>query len=310
MKFILGFKKSKFVKRVIGLLRVVYFPLFLIDQAKLTTYRINGPEETVREIVREKKSISRFGDGEMNLILKEKGIGFQKYNSNLKRELVQTLQGSTENLIAFPHALKGTKRDRFFVKTFWWSYLVRNFSKVTKIFKLSNRDVFYDASFTRIITELKNKRQIDNVVYLVKKIWDNKDIILIEGEGTRFGVGNGLLNTAKSVHRIVAPEKDAYEVIEKLEVSTLKLISEFENSENIIVLLALGPTATVLSSRLSTRVQAIDIGHFDLQYEFFKRNSYDAVDVENKYDNESYLGNHVTDEKDEQYLSEIYKKVN
>ena len=37
----------------------------------------------------------------------------------------------------------------------------------------------------------------------LKLIWKNRDVVLIEGVYTRFGVGNDLLSGAKSVTRIL-----------------------------------------------------------------------------------------------------------
>ena len=38
---------------------------------------------------------------------------------------------------------------------------------------------------------------------LLKRIWDGKDIVIVEGEKTKLGMGNDLLSNAKSIRRII-----------------------------------------------------------------------------------------------------------
>ena len=44
----------------------------------------------------------------------------------------------------------------------------------------------------------------------LKKIWNGKNIIIIEGRYSRLGVANDLFNNAKSEKRILCPEKNAF----------------------------------------------------------------------------------------------------
>lgn len=45
----------------------------------------------------------------------------------------------------------------------------------------------------------------------IKRIWLNRDILLIEGEYSRLGVNNDLFSGVRSLQRILCPAKDAYE---------------------------------------------------------------------------------------------------
>jgi hypothetical protein len=56
-------------------------------------------------------------------------------------------------------------------------------------------------------------------------------------------------------------------------------------------------------------VQTIDIGHFDLQYEYLMKGYYKKVDVENKYDNELFNGELFAKNLDGQYSRQIFKKI-
>lgn len=77
-----------------------------------------------------------------------------------------------------------------------------------------------------------------------------------------------------------------------------------------MVILALGPTATVLASALADcGVQALDIGHIDIEYEWFLKGTKTRVAVSGKYTNEVFKGNEVEDCKDSRYLSQIIERI-
>ena len=73
-----------------------------------------------------------------------------------------------------------------------------------------------------------------------------------------------------------------------------------------MILLAIGPTATILAYDLYKEgYQAIDIGHVDIEYEWFLRQAKTKIKIENKYVCEAGAGQNVGDIQDEKYLSEI-----
>lgn len=87
---------------------------------------------------------------------------------------------------------------------------------------------------------------------------------------TRFGVGNDLLDNAEAVSRILGPAESAFDYL-----AELLSACEFECTkyQSPLVLLALGPTATVMTWKLQQRgIQAIDVGHLDIYYEVILRN--------------------------------------
>ena len=42
----------------------------------------------------------------------------------------------------------------------------------------------------------------------MKQIWKDRDIIIVEGELSRLGVGNDLFDNAKDIRRILCPAKN------------------------------------------------------------------------------------------------------
>jgi glycosyltransferase family protein len=121
------------------------------------------------------------------------------------------------------------------------------------------------------------------MVPLIKQIWENRGVCIIEGEFTRLGIGNDLLANAKSVYRILAPSTNAFDKYDVLK-ETVKIYS----TKSDLILIALGMTATCLAYDLAKEgYQAIDIGHVDVEYEWFRMKAKGRVPVNNKYVAES-----------------------
>lgn len=57
----------------------------------------------------------------------------------------------------------------------------------------------------------KIKKYSSDIFNLFKQIWNNRDIVIIEGDKTLFGVNNELLNNASTIKRIIAPALNAYD---------------------------------------------------------------------------------------------------
>jgi glycosyltransferase family protein len=116
---------------------------------------------------------------------------------------------------------------------------------------------------------------------MLKKIWDKRNCIFVEGEQTRLGVGNDLFANALSVKRVLCPAENAYEKYTEI----LDYCNQLPRED--LYILALGPTATVLAYDLAKSArQAIDIGHIDLEYEWFLRGAKHREIIDGKYTNE------------------------
>lgn len=127
--------------------------------------------------------------------------------------------------------------------------------------------------------------------------------MFVEGYQTRLGVGNDLFDNAKSIKRILCPAENAFDAYEKI----MESIDALWRGE--LVILALGPTATVLASDLSQKgIQALDLGHIDIQYEWYLAGT-SYVPVKGKYTNETLDGRQPEACEDETYLSQIIAEV-
>ncbi|WP_162260752.1 GT-D fold domain-containing glycosyltransferase [Furfurilactobacillus siliginis] len=286
-------------------IRFVEYP-FYWHYKKDFTFKIVTPQETVDLLKTNKKSLARFGDGEMNIMFNQRGIGFQKYDADLADELLSLVDNKLENLfLALPHGFVSTSLYKASIKFFWWNYVSKNHKRISTGF--NEVPVYLDTNFSRTVTELKNKTDIQKHVMATKGLWKHRNVLVIEGKDTKFGVNNDLLEESRSVKRIVGPQKDAYTKIDEMEMAAVEY---GKRSDDLLVLLALGPTATVLSARLARAgLQAIDIGHFDLQYEYFIRNSFKRIPIPTKFNNE--LANSMPVEKvyNQDYEKQILMRI-
>ena len=104
---------------------------------------------------------------------------------------------------------------------------------------------------------------------MLKKIWDGKDVIIVEGSKTRLGVGNDLFGNVLSVKRILAPAENAFSCYQLIIQEVVKIY------KHELILLALGPIATVLAYEFSKlNMRALDLGHIDIEYEWFLHGSH------------------------------------
>ena len=215
-----------------------------------------------------------------------RNIGFQKYNKEMSQRLLDILNSKEENLligINAPYKIKDLDKFNRHAKNYYISWFKKFKFKLAKILK---NKVYYSSTITRFYMDLKSKKGVPNYIKNLKKIWDQRDVVIIEGEKSRLGVGNNLFDNMKSIQRIICPVINAFNLYSKI-VNTVKK----KVSKNKLILIALGPTATLLSFDLyKLGYQSIDVGHVDIEYEWFLRNAKRKIPIKNKYVNEKRNG--------------------
>lgn len=293
-KFLMGLKKIKLDKNKYKYKSNI--------KRYLSNPIVKSFDETLDKLVNCKASMSRYGDGEFMLI-DNKSIGFQEATPELSQRLKEILNSESENhIIGIPPAFNMDLN--IYVepaKEFWTKYLRKN---RISIYKLINKTkVYYTTNFTRFYIDYKDKSNCEYMINRIKTIWDNRDVVIIEGNKSRVGVGNDLFNNAKSLRRILCPSENAFEKYAAIYKEACKI------DNNSLFLIALGPTATVLAYDLyKAGYQAIDFGHLDIEYEWFLRKATKKIKIENKYVNEV---NHrkIGEITDKLYLSQIIAKI-
>lgn len=286
--------------------------LSLVYRKNNRKYKLNimNSEDTIKYVIQHDCSIARFGEGELELILyKDKDLGFQKHSEGLAEKLKMVLNSSDERLlICIPYAFNTiwgrTKHSRLF----WYSWVTDNnqlYRTVELIRDCNKRNyVFGDTQISRPYVAYNNYSHAKRIFHKLKEIWEDKDIIIVEGNQTRLGVGNDLFEGVKSIKRVLAPAVNAFDKYEEI----LHAVIEIYRGELIVI--ALGPTATVLAYDLCKRnMRALDIGHIDIEYEWFLRGKTGHDVISGKYTNEASGGNIVEECLDKTYLASIVKRI-
>lgn len=275
---------------------VEWYNLWYILFRKKHNYipKIASIDETIDKIISEKCSVSRFGDGEILLTNSTKNIGFQN-GSNLLSEKLITVLTSDEigHLVCLSDTFTDLQRYNHRACRFWRThfFLYQNLWYN----HIRSDKQYYNTFITRPYMDFASKHNSFKWFNSLKKIWNNRDIIFVEGEKSRLGVGNDLFDNAKSIKRILCPPENAFDYYNKILSKSLEL--EYDN--NSLYLIALGPTATILAYDLfKNGRQAIDIGHVDIEYEWCKMKSKRKVPLKHKYVNESANGKNVSEAGD------------
>ena len=268
-------------------------------------FKIASPEETIEKILRDKSSITRFGDGEFDFIYGV-DMNYQKMDKDLSRRLKEVLLSNEENLIiGIPNVFNLEYCEKYIGRAieFWPGWVNKYKFKILKL--VSRKKQYYSAQISRFYLDYIDKSHVGEYVKKLKQIWENRDIVIIEGNQTRLGVGNDLLQNAKSIERIICPAENAYSKYNAILEEAKKV------PKDKLFLLALGPTATVLAYDLyKLGYQVVDIGHVDIEYEWFLRKATKKIRIENKYVTEVADGRtNIEDVKDEKYKNEIIAKI-
>ena len=236
--------------------------------------------ETLELIIKEHYSISRNGDGELNIMM-GRDIPFQRKNERLANILIEAHRAEIPRYISgLPNVFDGynhlgPKAQLYF----------RNFLHANRYcwYKLATASRYADANVTRFYLNHIDKEQSKWQITRLQQIWEDQKVILVGGEMSRLGVGNDLFARAKSVRRVIGPAENAFDVYDKL----MDCVKQNASKDDLIML-ALGPTATAMAYELAKAgYWAVDIGHIDIEYEWYLMGATTKVNIPGKYTNES-----------------------
>ncbi|SEC07367.1 SP_1767 family glycosyltransferase [Paenibacillus sp. GP183] len=268
----------------------------------LSAPQIKSIDDTIAEILKNRTSVGRYGDGEFKL-MNNQNISFQVFNSLLSQRLKEILLNEDPNfLVCLPDVFKDLSHYEDEPRNYWKLHMAKFRVKWYKF--LNHEKVYYNSFISRCYYSYRDKSRCSEWFTQLKKIWDGREIVLVEGRKSRLGIGNDLFVNAKSIQRILVPEEDAFLEYDRILTETKKM------DKCKLLLLAVGPTATVLANDLYKEgYQAIDIGHLDIEYEWFLRKAKTKTKIENKYVNEAGAGEGIGESQDINYLNEIIIKI-
>ncbi|MGG5460580.1 GT-D fold domain-containing glycosyltransferase [Clostridium sp. B9] len=284
----------------------IYSLKFYLIKNKLKDVKFYSIENTFSMLKDKNKSLCRFGDGEISWIYQDsKGYFGQENSKELSNRLHSIISSERDNiLIAVPDffgSMKSYSKKRRESRN---THLAKYYKRWNEL--LDENRFYSDALITRVYYGCVDNRS-KWMFKRWKDIWENKNLIIIEGSQTRFGVGNDLLSNAKNIKRIIAPAENAFAKYNEILDSSKKYISE-----DVIFLISLGPTATVLAYDIGIcGGQAIDIGHLDIEYEWYLSGTIKKKPIAGKYVNEAGGASSIEIDKKilDKYKSEIIKYI-
>lgn len=259
-------------------------------------------DETIHEIVTGNCSVSRYGDGELKHMagLKTELQPFSKELSSRLRTIIAS--DEPKLLICIPDIFTNLERHKDEERAYWTEHLVTY--RLVWYSVLNMNKPYYNAFMSTFYNRFLDKSRCGSWFTMIKHIWEERDVVLVEGEKSRLGVGNDLFDNVRSIKRILAPAKDAFS-------KYAEILNEVQQQERTnLVLVALGITATVLAYDLHKMgFQAIDIGHIDIEYEWYLRKATTKLRIENKFVNQVPNGDKVHDCIDPRYKEQIISVI-
>jgi glycosyltransferase family protein len=235
-------------------------------------------------------------------ISEQRSLPFQKQDSRLRNYFIEILQSENKNiLVGLPVGYQSLNNLKKEAKVTWRAIISWTYPSIKKILKKDK--IYYNASMTRLYMDYEDTSHSGEWFKKVQSIWNDKDILLIEGEKSRLGVGNNLFANANSVKRVLGPAHNAFDQFDNL------LNFAKQQSKEYLVLVAMGPTAKPLAYELALAgFQALDIGNLDVEYEWFLKGATTKVIIEGKYTSEAKGGRIVADIINEEYENQIIAK--
>lgn len=302
-------KDSKLKRKLVAVYEVFYEARRMFVLRTKYRLRIMSPERTLRYIAKHKCSIARYGDGEFDVMTSARDLHFQARNTLLAEKLSKVLNNKDKRLLLCVPRCFNTIRDcNDHSGTFWiaWGKRDNHHQQIINLIRSHTGTgyLFGDSQITRPYIDWKDSKRAERTFPMLKALWAGRDILIVEGEQTRLGVGNDLYDGAASIRRILAPAVGAFEHYDEIRQAIV------DHYHGELIIMALGPTATVLAADLAALdMQALDIGNIDIEYEWFLRGAKERVAIPGKFTNEAADGRTFTDCRDETYLSQIIARV-
>ena len=252
----------------------------LIDELNnIRVPKIMTVDETIDMLIKTNKSMARFGDGELNLMLGE-SIPMQKASPQLSNRLTEVFN-STDNgfCVAILYALYHSKENLTDINKHFWRYQGVKFRRAMEDF-IDYDKIYGAAEMTLAYSYFKN---YNYQVYFdkMRQIWDKKDIVIVCGKTVFDKIETNIFDNAASIEYVHTPPIDAFEQYD----SILNECLQKDISKSFILIC--GPTAKVLAYDLmKNNRRALNLGHIAKQYDWFKKNKRtdkmaDAIDFFN-----------------------------
>ena len=287
------------IKRLIkDILAQIDYSLYRIG-IKKCPIKVHTVEETIDDLIHTNKSMIRYGDGEITMI-RGRSLVLQKVEPEIIEGLKRMLAYEHDGMIVtIPEIFDDLSIYRKESRQFWKDHLLFS-RKVYEKYCAPDKE-YYNTSVSRFYYYMSDKSQCAGLIENIKLIWKDKDVVVVEGERTHNGVGNDLLDGARTVERIIGPSSDAYAKLDEI----MECCREYPKDR--LFLVSLGVAAKFLTERLFLEgFRSLDIGHLDMEYEWYLHHA----DKKEKVPKHDIIGEKANLEAGyDRYLSQIKKRV-
>lgn len=210
--------------------------------------------ETLRVVNRDRLSLTRFGDGELKLMT-DPGhhLQFQRNSPELMRDLRDALapQGPARGrvLVALPHLFRADLH--------WIAVWIAVWPMLRPLLDPAAR--YGNAHVSRpIYFSTEGAAGVD----LWRQIWHGREVLIVTGRNSRFDLLPALFDGVARAEFLHTRAENAYADCDAI-VEQVRARAR----PDLLVLLSLGPAATVLAPRIAAAgIQALDIGHISASY--------------------------------------------
>lgn len=274
------------------------------EAVRIQCPKIMDVDRTVELLLKNKKCMARFGDNEFELMCGRVRTNYQDVDAKLGERLKEVLHSQNDNLLVaiandYGNLSQYTDKAAQDIR----SYMNRAVRR--QHMELLDLDREYgDAYISRPYIIYRDKKKADERFKNIKKIWNEQNLLIVEGEYTRFGVGNDLLDNAMSVSRVIAPSQNAYSRYDEI-VAEVRV-----QGRDKLILAILGPTATVMAYDLSKEnYWIIDIGQLDVEYEWYLRGVEERCNIPYKCVSEVIQYGEIVTDNTEDYIRKYKAEI-
>jgi len=245
---------------------LLYFRRYAMSLPGMRLPQVRTLEETVAMLCDTGKSIARYGDGEI-FLMRNEGIPFQKADPALARRLREVLRNPPDDCEI------GVGRTYWYydkrVLPYVRSFALKMMSEYGDFVEehLDYDRTYYD-TFASQFHQTMTGVDFADLYARYRSIWRGRDILVVCGENAMTGLAHNLYDTASSIEYVYGPSRDAW-------FSYDVLLNQVRGkAAGRLVLLMLGPTATVMAADLAREgIRALDIGHLAKDYDAFRRDA-------------------------------------
>lgn len=241
--------------RVISRLTLDKTMLEIEEEIEQTYARVQVSMGRTLDLVHEHRlSLSRYGDGELMLMTDpDHNLHFQRNSAELRAQLGHALNpdwlAPGKVLVCLPERFRGNLH--------WMGVWTRNWPTLRAHL---HPDARYGNSM--VSRPLFFQRRQQGGVDQWRRLWQGRPVLVVTGKGSRFDLLPALFDAVGSVDTLHTQPLHAFADAD----SIVERVAE-RATRDTLVLLSLGPTATVLAHRIAAKgIQALDIGHISASY--------------------------------------------